>query len=223
MRTATKTYYRGGFQYKLFNDADFPNIDTISRRDAFDKLQPFFQPIMDAMENACERISRLFADNPDAFRLVDNALAILLSAELCSNLCSIPGLRVTRAPNSAVSIEVEGLKMRLWLRKFQNEKHTLRPTSRRTYLKLRGKTDDADTRPLIILGYTSTKDKLKYTGLFFTQQRNQEFLDWQIYIVEECLKQQRTIMSAVSMVADDSDDIPMTIKESALLKSVIDK
>ena len=65
MRTATKSFYRGGFQYKLFNDEDFPNIDTMSRREAFDKLQPFFQPIKDAMEHACERISRLFADNPD--------------------------------------------------------------------------------------------------------------------------------------------------------------
>jgi hypothetical protein len=223
MTNSKKTYYRGGFQYELFNDDEYQSIDKISRQVVLDALSPFLQRIMQALDRACEKIDQMYNDNPCAFALMSNYLPLAINAEFCSNLSLIQGFRVTKVKNNAISIEVEGMKMRFWLRKFPNGKHTLRPNSRRTYLKLRGKTDDADTRPLIILGYTSTRDKLKYTGLFFTQQRNQEYLDWQIDIVEECLKQQKSITSAVSMVADDSDDIPMTIKESALLKSIIDK
>ncbi len=214
-------FYRGAHQYNIFDDAEFDTIDQVSRQDALDRLHPFFLPIMQAMDDAFEKVSKMIDNNPDGYNLVHNAIAVAVLTQFCSNLQLIDGLQVTRGPKNTVSVEVMGTKIRLWIRKFRGNKHMLSPNSRNTYLKLNGKTDDKDTRPLIILGYTATKDNKKYAGLYFTQQRNQQHLDWEINIPEVCIKEETYFTTPASMVADDGDDIPMAIKQGALLKSII--
>ncbi len=220
MRKNTIDRFRGGYQLPIFSDDEFASINTVSRADAMAKLQHIFPQIKLAMDQAYEEVIAIRNNNPCGFELYGRLMADMVYACFCANLRNIKDLLVEKGRGNTVCIEVRGEGIRLWLRKFSDGKHLLRPNSRQTLLKLNGKTEDDDIRPIVILGYTADKNNTGYIELCFTQQLG-EHLEWEINIPEELRKQEHylNISSITSqMNVDDSDDITMTVKPDAKLK-----
>lgn len=209
--------YYGGYQLSLFDDSQFQSINTVSRDDADIKLQHLYQQLKDCLDKAFDKVSASYELAPYKYDLVPDLFAKEIYAECCINLKMVPGLEVYQGTSNGVCIEVMGEGIRIWFRKFQSGKHLLRPNSKKSMLKLLGKTDDDDIRPIIIMGYTSAKNQKGYVELCLTQQR-QDHLEWEISIPEELRKKEVFLPIGQSdnlqMVADDND-ILVTVKEGA--------
>lgn len=224
MNKNTRDRFRGGYQLPIFSDDEFATINTVSRADAMVKLQHIFPKIKLAMDQAYEEVIAIRNNYPCGFDLYRRLMADMVYGSFCANLRNIEELHVETGRGNSVCIEVRGEGIRLWLRKFSDGKHLLRPNSRRTLLRLNGKTEDDDIRPIVILGYTADKGNTGYIELCFTQQLG-EHLEWEINIPEELRKQEHHIgLPSITsqMVADDGDDIPMSVKPGAKLKLTVD-